>query len=105
MESTKQPTLIVEADDYLRLLERVSEEHLPQAFIGTWRDRESFGLELLGDGQAERRLQQLPGWLQPYVRLDGTRFVNDMEAAGYYVVVDTKRGICVLDGPIVRQQD
>ena len=103
METLKQEALLVGADDYRRLLEHVSEERLSAAFIGIWPSHNDFGRDLLNDAGAAQRLQLLPDWLQSFVHLDGEKFAAEMEADGHYVIADIKRGVCVFDGPIVRQ--
>ena len=92
-------TFLVSVSDYQQLLERYDEATLTAAFVGRWASREAFGLELLQDVGAETRLRTLPGWLQPFVRLDGEAYSRDLERAGLYVVAPVESGVCVLDGP------
>lgn len=101
-ETKKQRTFLVEAADYHEVLKKVDEQRIREAFIGLWPDREAFGCHLLGDSSADDRLQLLPLWLRPYVRLDGTALVNDLEREGLYVLADVRQGVCVFDGAVVQ---
>ncbi len=104
-EAQQQRTFLVEAADYCEVLRKVDERSIQEAFIGLWPSREAFGLYLLSDGSAEARLQTLPLWLQPYVRLDGAALVGDLEREGLYVLADVRRGVCVFDGPTVHNAE
>ncbi len=101
MSETQQGTFLVEAADYSEVLRKVDERSIQEPFIGIWPSREAFGLHLLSDGNAEARLQMLPLWLRPYVRLDEAALAGDLEREGLYVLADVSRGVCVLDGPTV----
>ena len=96
-----QSTFLVEAADYLEVLQKVDERQIKDSFIGIWSSRDAFGLHLLSDSSADRRLATLPIWLQPYVRLDGAALVGDLEREGLYVLADVKQGVCVFDGAVV----
>ncbi len=100
-ETQQQRTFLVDAADYREVLRHVDERYIKDAFIGIWPSRDDFGCHLLHDGRAEDRLAQLPGWLQPYVRLDGAALVADLERNGLYVTADISRGVCVFDGPVM----
>ncbi len=58
---------------------------------------------MLRDGSAAARLEALPLWLKPYVRLDGAALVGDLERDGLYVLADVAQGVCVFDGPTVHK--
>lgn len=101
-EQQTKPTFLVPAEDYKQLAARLDEATLSQAFIGRYESREAFGLQLLGDTSAKRRLAELPPWLRPYVRLDGAALVADLESTGIYVIAPVDSGICVFDAAAVR---
>lgn len=101
MSETQQRTFLVEAADYCEVLRKVDECSIQEAFIGLWPSRDAFGLHLLSDGSAEARLDTLPLWLRPYIRLDGAALAGDLEREGLYVLADVSRGVCVFDGPTV----
>ena len=101
-ETAPGTTFLVDARDYWRVLDQVDEGQIGEAFIGLWPSREDFGQQLLAENNAADRLADVPAWLRPYVRLDGTALVADMERAGIYVLAEVARGVCVFDGPIAR---
>lgn len=96
-----QRTFLVEAADYHAVLQKIDERQIKEAFVGLWPDREAFGQHLLSDSSAGARLDTLPLWLRPYVRLDGAALVSDLERDGLYVLTDVRQGICVFDGAVV----
>ncbi len=100
-ENNKQETFLVDAADYRGVLQHVDEARIKDAFIGIWPSRDDFGQHLLRDGSAAARLEALPLWLKPYVRLDGAALVGDLERDGLYVLADVAQGVCVFDGPTV----
>ena len=100
-QEKQQRTFLVEAADYHEVLQKVDEQQIEEAFIGIWPSRDDFGAHLLSDSSAEMRLQALPIWLRPYVRLDGAALVADLERDGMYVLADVRQGVCVFDGAIV----
>jgi hypothetical protein len=100
-ENNKRATFLVDAADYRGVLQHVDEAHIKDAFIGIWPSRDDFGRHLLDDGDATARLETLPLWLKPYVRLDGAALVADLERDGLYVLADITQGVCVFDGPTV----
>lgn len=97
-------TLIVPAEDYRLLAEALDERTLQAGFLGRWASRAAFGLSLLEDSSAAERLAQLPGWLRPYVQLDGDSFAAEHERAGHYIITPVTRGVCVFDGHVVRRR-
>jgi hypothetical protein len=104
-EQQTRPTFLVPAEDYKQIVERLDEATISQAFIGRYESREAFGLHLLDDTSAKRRLAELPPWLRPYVRLDGEALVTDLESTGVYVIAPVESGICVFDAPAVRTKE
>lgn len=74
-------------------------ERFRQSFIGSWASRVAFGDSLLEEFGAPERLQSLPPWLQPYVRLDSVAIVVDFEAAGYYQLAELPGVVHVFDRP------
>lgn len=102
MEMLKK-TFLVDAMDYLKVTAQVDEAQIREAYIGLWPSREAFGQHLLEDTSAEEKLQGLPNWLRPYVRLDGAALVADLEREGVYTVAEISRGVCVFDGPIAHE--
>ncbi len=105
MHEKEQPrTFLVPAEDYRLLAAELDEQTLRAGFIGRWASREAFGLSLLEDSSAAARLARLPGWLRPYVRLDGDAFAAEHERAGLFVIRPVTTGVCVFDAALVRQR-
>lgn len=100
MHETTQRTFLVDALDYDEVLRVIDERQIKDRFIGMWPDREQYGRYLLDDNSAQARLQSLPSWLQPYVQLDGTAFVRDLERDGVIMVADVAQGVCIFDGTV-----
>lgn len=104
LQEQQRRTFLVPAEDYRLLAAELDEASLRAGFIGRWASREAFGLELLDDTSARDRLAQLPGWLRPYVRLDGDGFAAEYEQAGLYVITPVTTGVCVFDAAFVRRR-
>jgi hypothetical protein len=49
-----------------------------RSYLGHYASRDAFG-------------QELPNWLQAYVRFDGEAVVRDFEAAGHFYIYDAPR--------------
>ena len=101
-EQQSTRTFLVPAEDYKEIVNRLDETTLRHAYLGRWASREAFGLHLLGDTSAERRLAELPGWLRGFVRLDGDAFAADLEHEGVYVYIPVDEGLHVFDAAAVR---
>jgi antirestriction protein len=69
-----------------------------EAYRGRWDSVTDYADELLGDLGADEALEQLPGWLQPYVELHVERFARDLELGGDIRSVAGNGGVWVFDG-------
>lgn len=94
-------TFVVPAEDYERLRGIYDNATLERAYVGRWPDRAAFGRYLFEDTRAEQHLVEIPGWLRPYVVLDGERYVRDLESERAYAVLDVDSGIAVFDGMLL----
>ena len=104
MHAPEQRAFLVPAEDYRLLASELDERSLHIGFLGRWASRAAFGLSLLEDSTAAQRLAELPGWLRPYVCLDGDRFAAELEEAGIYVIRPVTTGVCVFDAAVVRKK-
>ena len=102
MHETTRQTFLIDAQDYLQVVEQIDETKMKEAYIGHWSSRDAFGQHLLADTNADRVMAEVPLWLRPYIRLDGAALVADLERDGIYTVAEISRGVCVFDGPIAK---
>lgn len=79
-------------------LDDANVESFEQQYRGQWTGLGAYADELLHDyGAKEVLFQQLPAWLQPYVRIDIEAFGRDLQLNGDIYVTDTEGGVCVFD--------
>lgn len=76
-------------------------ELFEEVFRGEWERLEDYAAELLDDLGATEALEQLPEWLQPYVRMDDDRFAQDLRLGGDVQVMSAPgAGVFVFDGTV-----
>ncbi len=63
-----------------------------EAYLGEWDSTEDYADELIDDLGYRRMLDELPGLLGSYVRLDTAALARDLELGGDLSVVDNPRG-------------
>jgi len=81
-----------------RSLEDSDFERFQDAYFGTWNSVEDYAEEYLDGIGARAELEQIPEWLQPYVKLDIEGFARDLVMGGDISVVEDEDGVHVFDG-------
>ncbi len=75
-------------------------EQFEETFRGQWPSTEAYAEELLDDLGATAALDDLPEWLQPYVRLDSAGFARDLELGGSIWTTECPEGVFVFDATL-----
>jgi antirestriction protein len=74
-------------------------DRFEDAYFGSWANLEQYAQELLDDVSIEKSLEELPGWIQPYVKVDVEGLARDLELGGDITSVDSPDGsVWVFDG-------
>lgn len=72
-------------------------ELFEEAYRGEWESLEDYAAELLDDMGATEAMEQLPDWVQPYVRLDVAGFGRDLRFDGAIETVSADGRVFVFD--------
>ncbi len=75
-------------------------EQFEGTFRGQWPSTEAYAEELLDDLGATAALDDLPEWLQPYVRLDSAGFARDLELGGRIWTAEGREGVFIFDATL-----
>jgi antirestriction protein len=74
-------------------------DRFEDAYFGSWPNLEQYAQELLDDFSIEKSLEELPGWIQPYIKVDVEGLTRDLELGGEITSVDSPDGsVWVFDG-------
>lgn len=78
-------------------VEAATDEAFERHYRGHWDSAHDYAEDLLADLGAEQYLEQVPAWLQPYVRLDVDAFARDLQLGGDLYVTEADAGVHIFD--------
>jgi len=72
--------------------DREQMDQFQERFQGEWESPEAYAENMLDELDAQRYLNDAPGWLQPYLKIDEAGFARDLELGGDIITAETPEG-------------